>query len=258
MDYADFILSLNTPATRGVDRAIAVLWYAKRVHGLEGMTTREVTTLLEEKCGHPRQNVSRLDTQLKEDKRVARYGRSGWRLHPRAMLAMNEKYSTTIEIPNVSKTMGAGSVIPSDLIRETRRSYLIRVAEQINVSYDHGLYDCTAVMARRLLETLIIEVYEQKGRASEIKHSTNGYFFAFDDLIQFASKDHALNLGRDTIKTLTENKRLGDQSAHNRRFTARRGDVDVLKQGLRIAVEELLHLCSFSPDANIDKSAEVN
>lgn len=258
MDYADFILTIDSPAMRGIDRAIAVLWYAKRAHELEGMTTREVTALLEQKCGHPRQNVSRLDAQLKEDKRVARHGRSGWRLHPRATIAMNEKYSAIVEAPKASKALGAGSVIPSELVRDTRRSYLIRVVEQINVSYDHGLYDCAAVMARRLLETLIIEVYEQQGRTSEIKQSTSGYFFTFDDLIQVASKDHALNLSRDTIKALTENKRLGDQSAHNRRFTARCSDIDLLKQGLRIAVEDLLHLCGFSSDLFSDEPAEIS
>lgn len=258
MDYEDFILSVDSPVMRGIDRAIAVLWYAKRVHELEGMTAREVTTLLEQKCGHPRQNVSRLDAQLKEDKRVARHGRGGWRLHPRTLLAMNEKYSSFIEAPKTPKTINSGSVIPSELIHETRRSYLIRVAEQINASYDYGLYDCAAVMARRLLETLIIEVYEQQGRAGEIKHSASGYFFTFDELIQVASKDHALNLGRDTIKALTENKRLGDQSAHNRRFTARRGDIDSLKQGLRIAVEELVHLCGFSSEVVRNEPAEAN
>jgi hypothetical protein len=43
------------------------------------------------------------------------------------------------------------------------------VVEQINKSYDIELWDCCAVMCRRLLETLIIEVYEKLGRANEIK-----------------------------------------------------------------------------------------
>jgi hypothetical protein len=36
-------------------------------------------------------------------------------------------------------------------------------------SYDATLWDCTAVMCRRLLETSIIEVYEKLGRAPEFK-----------------------------------------------------------------------------------------
>ena len=35
-----------------------------------------------------------------------------------------------------------------------------KVLSQINGSYDCALFDCTAVMCRRLLETLIIEAYE--------------------------------------------------------------------------------------------------
>ena len=42
------------------------------------------------------------------------------------------------------------------------RGYLERIAYQLNASYDHYLYDCCAVMCRRILETLIIEIYEKE------------------------------------------------------------------------------------------------
>ena len=244
MNYSDFISSIDSSSTRGIDRAVAVLWYARRAHEIQGLTTREVASILEHDCGHPRQNATRLETQLKADKRVVRYGASGWRLHPKAMVSLDDDYGVRVDQFN-KNTINIKDIIPIEVIQQTRRNYLVRVVEQVNESYRCGLYDCTAVMARRLLENLIIEVYEGKGRSSEIKQK-NGYFLSFEDLIIYASKDSTLNLSRETTKALAETKRLGDQCAHNRRFSARHGDIDNLKQGLRIAAEELVHLCGFS------------
>ena len=67
--------------------------------------------------------------------------------------------------------------LPCDLFASTRGS-IERVVEQINRSYDVELWDCTAVMCRRLLETLIIETYEKAGRAADIKDK-DGQFAMF-------------------------------------------------------------------------------
>jgi hypothetical protein len=254
VEYADFISSIEIQEPRAVDRAIAVLWLGQSIHATPSMTAQEIAEILHSKCGYPKQNVSRLDTHLKTDKRVVRHGTAGWRLHPRAKTQLDDKYETTTDdLPRKAKQT-TGSVIPIDLVRNTRRGYLVRVVDQINASYDHGLYDCVTVMTRRLLETLIIEVYERLGRTSEIKVAHNNYFKSFDELIQFASKDHALNLGRESVKALQDNKQLGDQSAHNRRFNARRSDIDDVRRGLRIVSEELIHLCNFDTAADPDVS----
>jgi hypothetical protein len=50
-------------------------------------------------------------------------------------------------------------VIPFALLRGTR-GYMERIAHQINGTYSNGWYDGCAVMIRRLIETLIIEVFE--------------------------------------------------------------------------------------------------
>ena len=55
-------------------------------------------------------------------------------------------------------------MLPIDLFDGTR-GYIEKVVLQINASFDASLYDCCAVMCRRLLETLIIECYEANGQA---------------------------------------------------------------------------------------------
>jgi hypothetical protein len=96
-------------------------------------------------------------------------------------------------------------------------------------------------MCRRLLETLIIETYERAGRANEIK-GADGHFMMLNALIAFLERDNSVHLGRNAAKGLKDFKQLGDLSAHNRRFNARRNDIDRIRDGLRVAVEELLHL----------------
>jgi hypothetical protein len=136
-----------------------------------------------------------------------------------------------------------GSVIPLGLA--TARGYLEKVVLQLNASYDAQLYDCCAVMCRRLLETLIIEVYEHCGRAPEIKGS-DGNFLMLSGLAGYFENDKAFNVGRNGMKGLRDFKSLGDLSAHNRRFNARKEDIDRVRDGLRVIVEELLHLAKLS------------
>ncbi|HVY87206.1 MAG TPA: hypothetical protein VG943_18885 [Caulobacterales bacterium] len=132
------------------------------------------------------------------------------------------------------------SVVPRSLFVGTR-GYIEKVVRQINASYDAGLYDCCAVMCRRLLETLIIEVYERAGRASDIKKDGT-HFHMFGELLRIISSDAAFNLGRNAKKGLEDFKRLGDSSAHDRRFNARQSDIDIVRAGMRSSAEELLHL----------------
>ena len=136
-----------------------------------------------------------------------------------------------------------GSVIPLGLAMA--RGYLEKVVLQLNASYDAQLYDCCAVMCRRLLETLIIEVYEHCGRAREIKGS-DGNFLMLNGLVGYFENDKAFNVSRNGMKGLRDFKSLGDLSAHNRRFNARKEDIDRVRDGLRVAIEELAHLAKLA------------
>jgi integrase len=137
-----------------------------------------------------------------------------------------------------------GSVIPLGLA--TTRRYLDKVTLQLNASYDAQLYDCCAVMCRRLVETLIIEVYESCGRAAEIKLA-DGNFLMLNGLVNFFENDTAFNVGRKGMKGLRDFKTLGDLAAHSRRFNAQKEDIDLVRDGLRVIVEELVHLAKLAP-----------
>jgi hypothetical protein len=133
-------------------------------------------------------------------------------------------------------------VLPFSLVRGTR-GYLEKVVNQINGSYENGWFDACAVMIRRLVETLIIEAFEEHGITHKIKDSS-GNFFYLKDLIRIALAEARWNLGRNTKNALPELKDIGDLSAHSRRFTAQRGDIDRIIKDLRVVAQELIYLAN--------------
>ena len=230
-------------ALSGIDRALAVLWWVGREDPTLGMFAKDVAGVIET-SGQPKQNSSRLQTQLKDHPRISKAGKDGWRLHPRARAALDVEYAFALE---PVRREPSDSVLPRGLFSNTR-GYIERVVHQINRAYDEELWDCCAVMCRRLLETLIIEVYEHRGQADGIK-GPDGHFLMFNGLITHITADRSLNLGRNAAQGLRDHKALGDQSAHNRRFNAQVNDIDRVRDGLRVAAEELLHLANLPREA---------
>jgi hypothetical protein len=131
-------------------------------------------------------------------------------------------------------------VILLSLVRGTR-GYIERVSNQINGTYENGWYDACAVMIRRLIETLIIEVFERHGIEAKIKNG-NGDFLYLRDLIDKMLSETAWNLSRNAKQSLPKLKDVGDKSAHSRRFVAQRGDLQPLLADIRTVTQELLFL----------------
>ena len=131
-------------------------------------------------------------------------------------------------------------VLPFSVVSNTR-GYIEQVVHQINGCYEDSWFDACAVMIRRLIETLIIEVYEQHSIANKIKN-THGDFIYLKDLIDNIVSEPTWNLGRNTKKALPRFKDIGDLSAHNRRYIAYRNDIDKIIPDLRTVVQELVYL----------------
>lgn len=131
-------------------------------------------------------------------------------------------------------------VLPFQVVKGTR-GYLERVVTQANVCYETKCFDACSVMIRKLVEILIIAVYEAAGKPSAIQNRA-GDFLMFGDLISHVLGDPQWNLARETKRSLPEIKLLGDRSAHTRHYLAGRADVDRVLTGLRVCVDDLLHL----------------
>ena len=129
------------------------------------------------------------------------------------------------------------AIVYKALIANTR-GYVEKISNQINGCYEMGWYDGCAVLIRRLIETLIIEVFEAKGIEQNI--NKDGDYMYLRDMISVTLAQTSLNLSRNAKKALPKLKDVGDKSAHSRRFIAFRHDIDDLKPDLRLIVQELL------------------
>ncbi len=109
----------------------------------------------------------------------------------------------------------------------------------MNGSYVQGWYDACAVMMRRLLESSILEAYEARGIQAKVKNA-NGDYFQLTELIANALTEPAWTLSRNTRTYLPQLREVGHLSAHSRYFTADKSDIEKVRSGCRVVVEEFL------------------
>ena len=140
----------------------------------------------------------------------------------------------------IGSTPKSEQVLASSVVKGTRE-YIEQVVNQINGCYEDAWFDACAVMVRRLIETLIIEVYESYGLSGKIKNP-NGDFLFLKDLIKCVLSESTWNLSRNAKSSLRTLKNIGDLSAHNRRYIAHRSDIDRIIPDIRVVVQEFLYL----------------
>jgi hypothetical protein len=231
---ADFLKLEEIHTLQILDRFIVLLWWHYHQDNDAAVSFNQ---LCEEssKAGYPAIDKSRERKKIVADRRTTSLqSGTSFRLQPRAIKKLDEKYIHLLE----ERPMAKSNTIFAFADFRSTRSYIEKVIVQINVSYDMQLYDCCAVMVRRLLETLIIEIYEKEGRANELKGG-DGNYMMFSGLLSYINSDPKINLGRQTKTGLDDFKRIADSSAHNRHFNATKKTIDDKIDGVKIAVVEL-------------------
>ena len=235
---SDLLRRLADLDISNAERAVVLLWWYAEQEPDRVLSSGEIARALED-AGYAKQNPTRLGKALSADPRTTKRA-GGFRLKAGSDSALRGRFGGLLgpRIPAAS-----GSVLPDGLFEGTR-GYIEHVVHQLNAAYDVGLFDCSAVMARRLVETLIIELYEHRKDAAKIK-GADGHFMMLAGLLGVLENDPSITLGRNALSELRDFKKLGDLSAHNRRFNARQSDIDRVRDGLRVASEELLVLAGF-------------
>jgi len=219
-----------------VERAIAFLWYYRQTQEYEERTASELANDIHDE-GFPKPQVSRLHKSLTKS-RLSIKGRRHrtFQVDVRKLQRLDEKYGNYLKIKKVEVS---DAVIPNEWVKNTR-PYLERLVHQINGSYDSGFYDCCAVLCRRLMESLLVEIYVSQKRHREIQN--NGVFLPLEKIINYTKLDEKLVLSRNTPKTMNEVKLLGDTAAHDRTYITHQTDVDDVKPKLRRIIQELLSI----------------
>lgn len=133
---------------------------------------------------------------------------------------------------------GTGFLLPEAL--SGAPSYVMRIVPQINGCWERGWYEACSVMIRRLLETLIIHLYYQRGWIAELKDQKTNDFVGLKRMVDKVSGDGRIGLESKASSDLKRLKELGDISAHDFRVTVKRGDLESMRDALRFTSERLI------------------
>ena len=130
--------------------------------------------------------------------------------------------------------------ILSTVIFEGLSPNIQSLCKQINASYENNLYDCTAVMMRRLLEGLLVLSYQNNNIESDIMDK-NGYHYTLDKIIKNAAQNSTLALSANSKKDMALFKELGNYSAHKIWFNSNKKDIEPNILKYRAIIEELTY-----------------
>ncbi|MFZ1961944.1 MAG: DUF4145 domain-containing protein [Roseiarcus sp.] len=235
-DVNAFLKSLANEDITVSERAVYVLWWHSRNDHGTSRTPKEICDAMED-AGYARPNVTHLRRALENDPRTAKASNGRFRIKVNKRMALDSVLNGKVSDapPPLSNT-----VVDMALLTKAR-PYNQRVAAQVNAAYDTRLFDCSAVMCRRLIESLIIDAYEHAQRDGDIK-GADGNFMMLNGLVSKIESLNILNISRNAVAALKNIKVLGDLSAHSRRYNAKASDIEPLRHDLRVAAEELLHL----------------
>ena len=118
------------------------------------------------------------------------------------------------------------------------RKYLVSMITQINGTYSYGFYDATAVLMRRLMESLLIETFV-KNRLDEKILGTDNNFLPLNAIINQAKNPSNIHFSRGLDKTMEGVKDIGDAAAHNKSYITKKSDIDNIQSKFRRMIDEL-------------------
>ena len=130
-------------------------------------------------------------------------------------------------------------ILPFDLYKDTRKN-IEKIADQINKSFCHSIYDGTAILMRRLVEMLLILAFKEIGQEDSIRDA-EGNYLQLSQLINQAKPNKALDLTRNAKQYLDLFKEHGDLSAHNPFYNCKRKDLQNVQHKYRALIEELFY-----------------
>ena len=218
-----------------------ILYFALYLQEIEGcctFTASQIAQCFSELSIKPYSNIpSFLSEKSKRKPPVFLKNRGGYILSKQAREQLMKDLSIPVDIPtsNALVDLSLFDVVPY---------YIKGTAKQMAQCYECCLYDATLVLMRKLVETLIIECFERFGIDNTIKGDT-GDFLYLSDLIPKYLSSRKWNASRNLDKSIKEVKKYGDLSAHNRRFQAKKSDIDAFKFELRQTIQEIILIIDY-------------
>lgn len=237
MELEEFCIRLNQIELSNAHKALAILWlHDCETPNIQLQANRLAQIIHKTGLGNP--NPKQLGELIVQTK-LALKGKLGFHLKPTARNTIKDWLKPILEGLPADVDLENG-YLPEEIWKNTR-GYVEKIAFQVNGSFQYGFYDGGSVLLRRLIETLLIECYEHEKIQTRISDS-DGNYFMLSGIITDAVDKSGLSLGRETKSVLRDLKTIGDRAAHNRRYNAVRADLEKIRLGARLVVDELIQL----------------
>lgn len=141
---------------------------------------------------------------------------------------------------DTEKIEQSGTVIP-DTITDHLPKYIQSLIMQVNASYENHLFDCCAVIMRRLLEVLLVLAYQKQDIEADIMDKNGDRHKTLDKIIKDAEQSPKLALSKTTRKGMAIFKDLGNYSAHRIWYNCTQQDIKPHLLEYRAIIEELIY-----------------
>jgi hypothetical protein len=214
--------------------AAALVWYLSEAKSNIDIEIDEIISIFVTSGLKPSVNKSRLVKNLGKEPGIIKGSKKDtFRCSLRHIDDLDARFSVDEEH---SKPKISYSFLDKDTFPESR-TYLLRMSEQINGTYEYEFYDGCAVLMRRLMESLLIEVFEHTGQGRLIKDAA-GEYKMLKGIIR-AIGGSSIKFARGVDKTIENVKKVGDNAAHGRTHITKKNDINDLKIEYRKLISEL-------------------
>lgn len=187
-------------------------------------------------------NSSRLMAAISRSSSFVRAKEGGnVKLHANSLRELRQLFPS---LSPQSEEISLSGCLLTRALYENAPTYIVKLGDQINASFENNIMDGCAVLMRRLLEVLLIQSYEKLKIETEIQ-DTEGNYKLLDGISKNAKTNGILKLSRNTKKNLDDFKSLGNFAAHKIMYTTRRGDIENVSKDYRGAIEELLYKAGY-------------
>ncbi|MEO9969665.1 MAG: hypothetical protein ABJG15_07525 [Hyphomonadaceae bacterium] len=218
-----------------------IVYFFTEVEGVEVCTSGSVRSAFNELDLPTPSRVSSYLTEgaTQKYRQYVRKG-NGYTLHRVKRQELTKKFEAAsgTKEPEISF-----EILSTDDVSASRK-YIRSIIRQINGTYTYGFYDATAVLMRRLMESLLIEAFVASCKDHVIRDA-NGKFLSLNGVLNQAKNPANLTFSRGQDKVMDSIKDIGDAAAHNRNYVTRKADIDHLQIKYRRLTSELYKLAGF-------------
>lgn len=214
------------------------VYYCLYIENLQQVQSKQIEECYSILSVKPYSNISAyLANHVKGKNAIFLKTKSGYTLERSTVEKIKNEVAEDFEV------IVTDELLPLDILDATPY-YIKLTAKQMNQCFECCLYDATLVMMRKLMETLIIECFERYDIDESIKDD-KGQFYFLSELIPRFVMSGKWNVSRNLASYVKMVKKYGDLSAHNRRFLAKKSDMNDFKFEMRQVVQEIIMIIDY-------------